>query len=112
MVLTRNGSTVATAARIGSQYILDSVATEATLATNEDGDPDLDLWYRMFGHIGVQGLRGLHKVVSDLETPISVPRGHNSDECELCIIAKQLQIINRQNPEKSDIPLGRVFSDF
>jgi hypothetical protein len=43
MVLTRNGSTVAVAARIGLQYVLDSVATEATMAVAEGGDPDLDL---------------------------------------------------------------------
>ena len=43
MVLTRNGSTVATAARTGSQYILNSVATEATMAAADNGDPDLDL---------------------------------------------------------------------
>lgn len=111
MVLTRDGSTVAHAARIGSQYILDSVATEATLAAAE-GDPDIDLWHKRFGHIGVQGLRGLHRVVSDLDVPISVPRGHNSDQCEPCIMAKQLRVVNRQKPEKSDEPLGRVFSDF
>jgi hypothetical protein len=44
-----------------------------------EGNPDLDLWYKRFGHTGVQGLRGLHDVVSDLETPILVPRGYNSD---------------------------------
>ena len=43
MVLTRNGSTVATAARTGSQYILDLVAIEATMAAANNGDPDLDL---------------------------------------------------------------------
>ena len=43
MVLTRNGSTVATAARTGSQYILNSVATEATMAAANNGNPDLDL---------------------------------------------------------------------
>jgi hypothetical protein len=43
MVLTRNGSTVAFAARIGSQYILDSVATEATMAAADRGVPNLDL---------------------------------------------------------------------
>jgi transposase InsO family protein len=112
MVLTRNGFTVATAARIGSQYVLDSVATEATMAAAEGGDPDLDLWHRRFGHIGVQGLRGLYGAVSDLEAPITVPRGHNSDQCEPCIMAKQLRVVNRQKPEKTDEPLGRVFSDF
>ena len=112
MVLTRNGSTVATAARIGSQYILDSVTTEATMAAADGGDPDLDLWHRRFGHIGVQGLRGLYGAVSDLEAPIPVPRGHNSDQCEPCIMAKQLRVVNRQKPEKTDEPLGRVFSDF
>ena len=90
MVLTRDGTTVANAVRIGSQYVLDSVAMEATMAVADGSDPDLDLWHRKFGHIGVQGLRGLHSVVSDLETPISVPRGHNSDQCEPCIMAKQL----------------------
>jgi hypothetical protein len=88
MVLTRNGSTVAFAARIGSQYILDSVATEATMAAADGGVPNLDLWHRRFGHIGVQGLRGLHGAVSDLGAPITVPRGHNSDQCEPCIMAK------------------------
>ena len=43
MVLTRNGSTVATAARTGSQYILNSVATEATMAAANNGNPDLNL---------------------------------------------------------------------
>ena len=42
-------------------------------------DPDLDLWHRRFGHIGVQGLRGLYGVVSDPDVPISVLRGYNSD---------------------------------
>jgi hypothetical protein len=42
MVLTRQGSIVANATRIGSQYILDSVAIEATMAAT-DRDPDLDL---------------------------------------------------------------------
>ena len=58
------------------------------MAAAEGGDPDLDLWHRRFGHLGVQGLRGLHGAVSDLEAPITVPRGHNSDQCELCIMAK------------------------
>jgi hypothetical protein len=66
MTLTRDGSVIANVSRISSQYILDSVATEATLAATER-DPDLDLWHRTFDHIGVQGLRGLHSVVSDLE---------------------------------------------
>ena len=43
MVLTRNSSTVATATRTGSQYILDSVATEATMAAADNRDPNLDL---------------------------------------------------------------------
>ena len=111
MVLTRDGSIIANATRVGSQYILDSVAIEATMAATER-DPDLDLWHRKFGHIGVQGLRGLHGVVSDLEAPISVPRGYNSDFCEPCIMAKQLRVVNRQKPDKTDEPLGRVFSDF
>jgi hypothetical protein len=112
MILTRDGSIVANATRIGSLYILDSVATEATLAATEEESPNLDLWHRRFGHIGVQGLRGLYGAVSDLEAPISVPRGYNSDQCEPCIMAKQLRVVNRQKPEKSDVPLGRVFLDF
>jgi hypothetical protein len=112
MILTWNGSTVAFAARIGSQYVLDLVAIEATMAVAEGGDPDLDLWHRRFGHIGVQGLRGLYGAVSNLKAPITVLRGHNSDQCEPCIMAKQLRVVNRQKPEKSDEPLGRVFSDF
>ncbi len=112
MVLTRNGSTVATAARTGSQYILDLVATEATMAVADNVDPNLDLWHKRFSYIGVQGLRGLHGVVSDLEAPIKVPRGYNSDQCEPCIMAKQLRVVNRQKPEKSTEPLGRVFLDF
>ena len=81
MVLTRNGSTVANALRISSQYILDLVATEAALEVDEEGvgSPDLDLLHRRFGHAGVQGLRGLHKVVTDLEEPIPIPRGYNLD---------------------------------
>ena len=51
-------------------------------------------------------------MVSDLEAPIKVPRGYNSDQCEPCIMAKQLRVVNRQKPEKSTEPLGRVFSDF
>jgi hypothetical protein len=43
MILTQNGSTVAFAACISSQYVLDSVATEATMAVAKGGDPDLDL---------------------------------------------------------------------
>ena len=43
MVLTWNGFMVTTAARIGSQYVLDSVATKATIAVAKGGDPDLDL---------------------------------------------------------------------
>jgi transposase InsO family protein len=111
MVLKSKGYIIANAIRVGSQYILDSVAIEATMTATER-DPSLDLWHRKFGHIGVQGLRGLHDVVSDLEAPISVPRGYNSDFCEPCIMAKQLRVVNRQAPEKTDEPLGRVFSDF
>ena len=49
------------------------------MAVAKGGDPDLDLWHRRFGHIGVQGLRGLYSVVSNLEVPILVLRGHNLD---------------------------------
>ena len=114
MVLSRDGTVVANASRIGSQYIIDSVAIEAAMAMTDDDndrDPNLDLWHQRFGHIGVQQLRGLKHVVSDLENPIPIPRGYNSDYCEPCIMAKQLRVINRQAPEKVDIPLGRVFTD-
>lgn len=114
MILTQGEKTIAYAIRIGSQYILDSTAVEtaATIAADDDAhDPNLDLWHRRFGHIGVQGLRGLHNVVADLEHRISVPRGYNSDFCEPCTMAKQLRVVNRQGPKKVDVPLGRVFSD-
>ena len=99
IVLTRNGITVANAGRIGLQYILDSVATEVLLAAAKDdkeeaGSPDLNLLHKRFGHAGVQGLRGLHKVVTDLPEPITVLRSYNSDNCKPCIIAKQLQVVN------------------
>jgi hypothetical protein len=94
MTLTKDSFVITNTSRVGSQYILDSVIIEATIAVTER-DPDLDLWYRNFRHIGVQGLRGLHSVVSDLEALISIPRGYNSDFCELCIITKQLRVINR-----------------
>ena len=79
---------------------------------DEEGSPGLDLIHRRFGYTGVQGLRGLHKVVTDLQEPIVIPRGYNSDRCEPCIMAKQLRVVNRQKPDKADKPLGRVFSDF
>src|SRR5579862_5767371 len=116
MILSRDGIVVANASRIGSQYIIDSVALEAAMALSDDDDvdgrdPNLDLWHQRFGHIGVQQLRGLKHVVSDLDNPIPIPRGYNSDYCEPCIMAKQLRVINRQAPEKVDTPLGRVFTD-
>jgi hypothetical protein len=94
MTITKDSFIIANASRVVSRYILDSVVMEATMAATER-DPNLDLWHRNFGHIGVQGLRGLHSVVSDLEAPISIRRGYNSDFCELCITAKQLRVINR-----------------
>src|SRR5438270_12303063 len=112
MLLVQDGRNIANVSRIGSQYIIDSIALEAAMASSDDDrDPNLDLWHRRFGHIGVQQLRGLSHVVSDLENPISIPWGYNSDYCEPCIMAKQLRVINRQAPEKVDTPLGRVFSD-
>ena len=73
-----------------------------------------DAWiggiHRRFGYIHVRGLRGLHKVVSDLDTPIPVDRLNT--ECEICILAKKPRVINRQSPEKASQPLERVFGDY
>ena len=81
---------------------------ETTAITNdEEWTNDI---HRNFGHIYVRGLRGLHKVVSDLSTPIPVDR--LDSECEICILAKQPRVINRQSLEKADEPLGRVFGDY
>ena len=55
---------------------------------DKEGSPSLDLIHRRFGYTGVQGLRGLHKVVTDLQEPIVVPRGYNLDQCELGIMVK------------------------
>jgi hypothetical protein len=66
--------------------------------------------HRRFGHIHVQGLRGLHKVVSDLSTPILVDRLDR--DYNTCTLAKQLRVVNRQSPEKATEPLERVFGDY
>jgi hypothetical protein len=66
--------------------------------------------HRRFSHIHVQGLRGLHKVVSDLSAPIPVNR--LDKECDTCTLAKQLWVINHQPLEKATKPLRRVFRDY
>jgi hypothetical protein len=66
--------------------------------------------YKRFGHIHIQGLRGLHKVVSDLSTLVPVDR--LDIECDTYTLAKQLRVVNRQSLEKADEPLGRVFGDY
>jgi hypothetical protein len=44
--------------------------------------------HKRFSHIYVQGLKGLHKVVSDLSVLILVDK--LDKECNTCILAKQL----------------------
>lgn len=109
IILTKDGRKIASGTRVGSQYILDSVGLETAAVASDEGRW-MENIHQKFGHIHVRGLRGLHHVVRDLSTPIPVDQ--LSSVCEICILAKQPKIINRQSSEKAGEPLERVFGDY
>jgi hypothetical protein len=92
----------------------ETIATAQDESFMGDDTPASDKWtndiHRRFGHIHIRGLRGLHKVVSDLSALIPVDRLDR--ECDTCTLAKQLRVVNGQPLEKATEPLERVFGDY
>jgi hypothetical protein len=105
LVITKNQKMIGVAARVGRAYILTTHITETTYKAVE---VDPELLHRRLGHLTYSSLQGIDEVTTGLPGPVGPMEGH----CSACILSKAVKIINRAQPERTTVPLGRVWMDW
>ena len=119
LIIRRHGRKVGVASRVGNTFVLDRPADNALFTeevTDRNGrglqsaEAEYIRWHYRFGHIGPQIIKEVHTVVDDLEQAVEPVKDQPS--CEICALTKKVRVVNQISPERSILPLFRVYSDF
>lgn len=103
--LSLDGKLVGVAARVGRAYILTTNILE-TAYRIETVDPEL--LHRRLAHLSNSSIQGIDAVTTGLPGPVEPMEAH----CSACILAKAVKIVSRAQPERTTIPLGRIWMDW
>jgi hypothetical protein len=103
--LSLDGKLIGVAARVERAYILTTNIPETAYYT-EVVDPEL--LHRRLAHLSNSSIQGIEAVTTGLPGPVDAMETH----CSACILAKAVKIISRAQPERTIVPLGRIWMDW
>jgi hypothetical protein len=113
-VLRLNGDVVATVSEIGGTFFLNTKGLDIqepdqsyALSLRARPTEDIDQIHRIFGHIGLDKLSVLHRVVTGVPTLKTQELAH----CEPCILARQLRVQNRKSSTRATARFWRLHVD-
>jgi hypothetical protein len=105
LTISLNQKLIGVAARVGRAYILTTSLPETAYRT-EVIEPEL--LHRRLAHLSHSSIQGIDAVTTGLPGPIGPMEGH----CTACILAKSVKIIKRAQPERTTVPLARIWMDW